>query len=532
MVVGRSANADVQLPGETVSREHAELFVDPFGRWWVRDLGSRNGTIINGEAVDEHLLTPGDAVQIEQFQLTLTLPSQSGRGPRRQPTTMMDAGLAVTDAGGDSISRLGDMRTPRIDASHLSTLTDFAGRLLATDDGDDRLQALCALMVGKPFNGNTAVAMRLARTDAADQDPTILCKPVSAKNWRSAEQPYVSRTMLRAMLADESPIVASNVPGGSGDVVEMSLVAGVMEMAAVMCPVRSDGESLDVLYVSFPAAYATGEWLALTALACDQYRQAEVAWEARRIAQEQAVVEEELRRAQRIQAKLIPSDVEVPGLDVAIGFEPCRWVGGDYTDVAVLPDGRVFLILCDVCGKGLQAALVTASLHSCVHMIVQTVSSLTQVVAGIDKYLCDTLPEESFVTAIAAVVDLATGELEYVNAGHPPAMIVDARANVRHLEYCQNRPLGYLPTELETNRTTLAAGDMLAMFTDGCTELPNEERRLRGIDGTDRCLADACRSADGRGIDEVGRCFKQSLTAHQGTASPQDDLTFLLVRRQ
>ena len=531
MVVGRSADVEVTLPANTVSREHAEIFADPFGRWWVRDLGSRNGTAVNGTTVDEHLLEPDDTIQIEQFTIAVELAGAPKERPRRHATTVLDAGLTIADSAADRVSRLADMETPKIDASHLSMLTEFSTRLLATEADDERLCALCELMVDKPFNGNTAMAMRLIKADSADQDPQILCQPVSARNWRADEQPYISRTMLRAMRAGESPIVASNVSANAEDVVEMSLAADVMEMAAVMCPIRSDAEALDVLYVSFPAAYATGEWLALTALACDQYQQAETAWQARLVAQEQAIVEKELERAQRIQLNLIPRDVKIDGLDAAIGFEPCRWVGGDYVDVVPMPDGRIFLTVCDVCGKGIQAALITASLHTCVHMTVQSVSSLTDIMVGLNQYLCDTLPDESFVTAVSAIIDHKTGALEYINAGHPPAMIVDPQAKVRHLASGQNPPLGYLPVPFESEQTELGAGELLAMFTDGYTELPNEAKQLLGIEGIDDCLAQIYKSGDTTAIAEVSNSFERGLTAHQGTALPEDDLTFLLVRR-
>lgn len=246
--------------------------------------------------------------------------------------------------------------------------------------------------------------------------------------------------------------------------------------------------------------------------------------------QKPMISEEELERAQRIQANLIPRDVEIQGLDVAIGFEPCYWVGGDYADAVPMPDGRVLLIVCDVCGKGLQAALVTASLHSCVHMAVQSASPLSQLIYTLNAYLRDALREESFVTAIIAAVDCVTGKIEYANAGHPPAMIVDARGNVRCLRYRQNTPLGLLPTRLTTNHTVLNAGEMLAMFTDGCTELCGEQTRFLGLDGLAGCLARAYVAPDTHEITDVGRHLKRSFASHQGTAAPRDDLTFLLAR--
>ena len=126
MVIGRSTSVEVPLPNGSVSREHAELFADPFDRWWIRDLASRNGTIVNGETIEEHLLEPDDTIQIEHFLLTLELAGPAKQRPRRQSTTVLDAGLSITDTDTDKVSRLEDMATPSIDASHLSTLTEFS----------------------------------------------------------------------------------------------------------------------------------------------------------------------------------------------------------------------------------------------------------------------------------------------------------------------------------------------------------------------------------------------------------------------
>ena len=71
VVIGRASNADIQLTDDTVSRRHAELVRDPFGRWWIRDLGSRNGIKVRGQRVPEHVLEPGEWVQLGNFRLRL-----------------------------------------------------------------------------------------------------------------------------------------------------------------------------------------------------------------------------------------------------------------------------------------------------------------------------------------------------------------------------------------------------------------------------------------------------------------------------
>jgi serine phosphatase RsbU (regulator of sigma subunit) len=495
----------------------------------VRDLGSRNGTLVGGKKIDEHLLEADDVIAIEQFTMRVEL-----EGPaktRRRPTAISGASVTIADMDAAGVSRL-DAIKPKIDAAHLKILTRFSSTLLKTAENDQRLAQLCELMVGKDFRGNQALAMRLSRDGDGQQQPTMLCEPVSGKNWRSGESPYISRTMVRTVLESGEPVVASNVGGGSSDVVEMSLAAAVREMSAIMCPIGGDDQVMDVLYVSFPAEYASDEWLALAALAAEQYQQAAAAWDARRRAEQQAVLEKDLQQAERIQSSLVPRDAQVDGLDLAIGFVPCRWVGGDYVDILSMPDGRVFVTICDVCGKGMQAALITASLHTLVHMNATIDLPLGEIMQRMNDYLVDTLLDESFATGIAMILDPATGKFELCNAGHPPAMIVADDGTVRQLAMAKNPPLGYMPLPFETDEGELAEGELLAMFTDGYTELPNEQNELLGIEGVEACLSKVYKNALAVAVKDVSTRFRDALHEHQGNAPAMDDLTFIILRRQ
>jgi serine phosphatase RsbU (regulator of sigma subunit) len=266
-------------------------------------------------------------------------------------------------------------------------------------------------------------------------------------------------------------------------------------------------------------------------LAAEQFQQADVAWEARRRAQQQAVLERDLEQAEKIQSGLIPMDAKVEGLEIGIGFIPCRWVGGDYVDIVQMPDGRMFITICDVCGKGMQAALVTACLHTLVHMNATTDLTLAQIMERMNEYLVDHLPDESFATGIGMILDSATGEFIYCNAGHPPAMIAQSTGEVRHLASAENPPLGYVPVEFSTQEGVLAKGELLALFTDGYTELNNENKEMLGIEGIDDCLKKVYTGGDQVAVHDMKSQFKDQLHAFQGTALAMDDLTFIVIRR-
>jgi len=129
------------------------------------------------------------------------------------------------------------------------------------------------------------------------------------------------------------------------------------------------------------------------------------------------------------------------------------------------------------------------------------------------------------------ILNPQTGEIESCNAGHPPAMIAETSGSVRQLEFAKNPPLGYVPFEYETARHTLAPGELLALFTDGYTELNNQNKEMLGIEGVEQCLAAAYKNGPSTPIPDMAARFEKELQSFQAGAPALDDLTFLIVLR-
>ena len=211
----------------------------------------------------------------------------------------------------------------------------------------------------------------------------------------------------------------------------------------------------------------------------------------------------------------------MPGVDLAIGFIPCRWIAGDYVDAIPLPDGTVLLAVADVCGKGLPAALIASSVHTAVHTLVHHVASqmspaspppllsaapaspapprddcgsldLRRLMTSLNAHLCRTLPEDSFVSMVVALLDPSSGRLECVNAGHPPPLLAGPGGLVA-LQSGANLVLGLMPPEwgpeqIEHQVTTMEAGQVLLLYTDGLTELCDDSGAMLGTDGLTQTL--------------------------------------------
>jgi serine phosphatase RsbU (regulator of sigma subunit) len=418
---------------------------------------------------------------------------------------------------------MGEIGSPKLAVEHLRELSRFSSRLIQLADPKLRLESLCSLMLASQFHGQTGMAVRIAM-DAAEH-PQILC--IRRAPGLPEQAPYISRSLLQAAIKHRQPLLAGNAGPAPLDV-KLSVSPEVMPISVLACPIEISSENLDLLTVTMPPEFGTPEWLALAALAVEQFQHAETAWAMRKEAERHAAIDRELEHARAIQQQYLPRDLHVAGLDLAIEFRPSLWVGGDYVDVVPTPDGRVLLSIADVSGKGLHAALVASSLHAVLHVLAATQPDLPRLMREANGYLCRTLEMRSFVTMLCMLLDPQTGDFHCVNAGHPPALMLE-RGKFTALQSGVNMPLGIQSADYEAQRGCLARGQALAMFTDGLTELRNERDELLGIDHLGGCLASLHEPDLSAG--EITRRLRTQLDEYQCSSLPVDDQTLLLTRR-
>ncbi|HZO15990.1 MAG TPA: FHA domain-containing protein, partial [Polyangiaceae bacterium] len=273
LIVGRNETAQVFLDHDTVSRPHAQLTCGPFGRWWIHDLGSTNGTYVNGTRVKERMLNPGDEVRIGDYTLRLSLPRQPALSttPPAQPTPV------VSDTYDDmSPVPASSREAPRIDATLLSTAMALGRRLMTIEDPRGRLEELCNFLIGRDFPAVAAIALRMRGRD----ELKVLHGPVH-RNGPAAVGGHYSRRVLQAVWQDRDAVLATNATSLK-HVKKITLPGSIRPMAVVACPIWADDERLDVLYVELPATHGTDEWRTLVTLVADAYKQADLMWDMRR----------------------------------------------------------------------------------------------------------------------------------------------------------------------------------------------------------------------------------------------------------
>ena len=334
---------------------------------------------------------------------------------------------------------------------------------------------------------------------------------------------------LRAFLAGESPAPPSE------------LLPGTRYLLGV--PIDIDGNPRGLLAVGdkesrrgvgpFPAS--DRRTLGLFA------NQAAIALENARLhlqALEKERLEREMQLAADIQRRILPRGApEVPGYELVGWNRPARQIGGDYYDLFQRQDGRVDLVVGDVSGKGMPAALMVSTLHSALHLLLDQVGVGPALLEMLNRHVFESSTANKFITLLLAELEPASGRLTYLNAGHNPGILLrhpapaGAAADELKMEElgASGLPIGVLSgSRFQARGITLEPGDLLCIYSDGITEAesPDDEEF-----GTARLLA-LLREHARRPLAEVLEAI-QIATGSFCAGLPQgDDQTLVLLRRR
>ena len=239
----------------------------------------------------------------------------------------------------------------------------------------------------------------------------------------------------------------------------------------------------------------------------------------------------ELKLAQTIQATLLPNPIQRRNVECVARSIPTRYIGGDYVHANLIEDRWLYMVLFDVSGHGISAAMVVSRLHGMVRRLTLTKQRPVQMLQRLNQAAQQLLQHTYFfLTAVAARIDLETGELDYATAGHPAQILLRRDGSIEKLR-TRNRLLGMdddIISRVEpSKRAMLQPGDTVVFFTDGLFEV------LKGGDGDvlgEEGLHDRFEGLGGLGPSMIIGEVLQELAQYQGSSEFEDDVTMLVAR--
>ena len=250
---------------------------------------------------------------------------------------------------------------------------------------------------------------------------------------------------------------------------------------------------------------------------------------------DRVIMKRDLEIAREIQRWLVPeTPPSVPGIDLAFSSKPANTVGGDYYDAFPLDAGQplgennpVMLVVADVAGKSVPAALLMATFHASLRSVAPVTTSLTETVIRMNRYCCaHSLEGRRFTTAFFAQYNPATRVLTYVRAGHNEPYLLRASGQFERLN-TGSLPLGINPKEpYLSTEITLTTGDLLLIYSDGLVEALNKHEEEFG----EQRVIDLLKNSPRETAEQTLQRMLSSIRAFTGQRRQYDDMTAIVVR--
>jgi sigma-B regulation protein RsbU (phosphoserine phosphatase) len=523
--IGRQPESHLILRDSRVSRVHARILAED-GEYVLEDCTSRHGTFVNGKRVTRCTLHNSDKIEFgaqDSYHLVFAL---DGVELKR----LMDQVGAAEKAAPHGVgANLGKLRA----------IHDLARTLQSSFSNDEVLISVV----------DTALAITGAERGflllrSGDKLETRVARHSHGQHLRETDL-RVPRDVIHRALQNRRELLSMNFdPFAADDVRPQNTVAN-LELRSVICVplVRlraghgettnvfaTANETAGVLYMDsrlIAADLAGGNRELLQTLAIE----ASTVLENARLLQEEESkhkLEEELRLARTIQQSLLPPRMPTAGWLRASGSSLASLqVGGDYFDVTPVTDSCWSVVAADVSGKGVSSALLASLLQGALITATDLAQAMTHRMERLNRFLIDRTAGEKYATVFYSLVH-RDGRLVYLNAAHPPPMVV--RADHPGLELAANAmPVGLMDdAEYPSTELQLVPGDKIVIYSDGVTEAQDTEGRFFGK----KRLRDTVAAHAGASCLAIHTAIQEAVAAFTEGAAQSDDITVLVLEFQ
>jgi serine phosphatase RsbU (regulator of sigma subunit) len=521
IVVGRALDTDMSFPDEPdLSRRHLSLEPTSAG-WLVRDLGSKNGTLLNGVPIQGAVeLRHGDRIQAGRlvFELQLLAAEAPAAHPLEQEGAPSTATIAVRldHLMPQTPAQRSAAEPPLKSAGHLQALMhagiELAGRL--------SLSELLPLILDLAADAVGAARGVLL----LEEDGELVPRAVRGKPFD------ISRTARERVLRGKESLLIQDTRMDEKLRMQASIISqGVRSLLAV--PLQTKEKVIGLLYLdsaSAARAFSREDLNLITVMANMAAVRIEIARLAE-VEERERRVSLEMEQAAEIQRGLLPAAApSVPGLEIAAFNQSCHFAGGDYYDFFQRPDGRLLIAVGDVAGKGMPAALLMVSLQARLQVLVEGGHDLARLAAMLNRITAAHCPGNRFVTLFLGEIDPSSGGMSFVNAGHNPPIVFRRNGRVDTLTG-GGLILGVLPgAEYQAMQARLETGDVLVLFSDGVTEAENP---ATGEQFGEERLMEVVAAAAGLDPEQMAARVRAAVAQFAGSVSASDDFTLVIVRK-
>jgi len=475
LLLGRSSSSDLSFPDELgLSRQHAALEQEGEG-WVLTDLGSRNGTYVNGVRVEgKQALQNGD--RITASRLEMVYHELDGERPHDPAGVVFES--TEFDSSAPSTTSIKLRRILTSDPA----VTQIGPRGLAkgwTSPTTALLRAGRELAVPRPLSELFEIILDLA-TEAAAVERGVLMTLEEGRLIVRAQRGSdfrISKGVRDRVLDEKVSLIVADIGQDREWRAHQSIVGqGIRSLMAV--PLQTDDRVIGLLYLDSQGSarrFTSQDLELLTVMA----NVAAIRIERERLAEverTQQRLESELRQAAEIQQQCLPAGPPtIAGIDIAGYSAPCRTVGGDYYGYFSQPDGKLCIVVGDVAGKGMPASLLMMNLQARVQVLAEDLSDPAAICDRLNRSLERICPANRFITLFIGILDPESGALSYCNAGHERALLARAEGEVEELG--AGGPIVGILTEAsyEAGHCTLRPGDALVIYSDGVTEAPDPQ---------------------------------------------------------
>jgi sigma-B regulation protein RsbU (phosphoserine phosphatase) len=516
-LIGRQPDAAVYLESLAVSRQHARLLWQD-GGWVVEDVGSSNGTYVNGRRVQGRTtLTERDALQVGPYVLHL-----QGDSPTPSPESepIVRASISALSSNHSLFSQ-----NPAHKLQVVLEIAQHLGRTLELD----------------PLLGRLLDHL-LRLFPQADRGTVLLCEKdtltIRAQRSREPGGPPdfpISRTLVRRALDEGAGLLSENVPADSKIVLSATLAA--LNLHSFLCVplLGPEGRRLGVLQLDCLRQGQTFHAEDLELLTAVGLQVAVVlenaALHAERLREER--LRQELALARDIQQSFLPANFDgFPNDDPELfaRVNPALEMSGDLYDFLPLPDGRLAFFVGDVSGKGMPAALFMVAVRTLLRHLTPAACGPADLLRRLHRALAEDNPTDRYVTLVHGIYAPADGSVVLAVAGHPPPLLRRTDGAVAPVTVQRSIFLGCPSVSLTVGDThlTLAPGETLICYTDGFTEAFTPDRTMFGLERLSEALGGPRTRLP---LPECAAEVSAAVRRFTGKDELQDDQTLLLLRR-